>query len=101
VTTRNDAAPHPGESVIAMDDTRTQALPQLTACPQCSAPAEILRRTVLESTDGPIEHAAVRCVERHHFLLPTARLRDDAGVTATRSTPEVAGVRPLRADRGC
>lgn len=47
---------------------------QLTRCPECGAPAEIERRTVLESTDGPVEHAKVRCVLRHTFLLPTAAL---------------------------
>lgn len=52
---------------------RLQAL-QLTRCPQCGAPAEIERRAVLESTDGPVEHAAVRCVARHWFLLPTEEL---------------------------
>jgi hypothetical protein len=62
---------------MAMDDTRSVAMPQLTACPQCTAPAEIVRRTVLESTDGPIEHVAVRCAQRHHFVLPTAQLRHD------------------------
>lgn len=54
----------------------TKRLPavQLTRCPQCGAAAEIERRAVLESTDGPIEHATVRCVARHWFMLPTAEL---------------------------
>jgi hypothetical protein len=83
-----------------MDDTRIVAMPQLTACPQCAAPAEIVRRTVLESTDGPIEHAAVRCVERHHFVLPTSQLDDAAHATpATPATARTTGVSPLRADR--
>jgi hypothetical protein len=54
---------------------------ELTNCPQCRNPAEIQWRAVLESTDGPVEHAQVRCVRGHWFLLPTAML---AGV------PEVA-----------
>lgn len=44
---------------------------QLTGCPDCGAPAEITRRDVLESTDGPIEHVGVRCARQHVFLLPT------------------------------
>lgn len=39
---------------------------------------------VLDSTDGPIEHAAVRCAVTHSFLLPTARL--DRGTARTTTT---------------
>ena len=46
----------------------------LTGCPECAAPAEIEWRAVLESTDGPIEHAKVLCVNQHWFLLPVACL---------------------------
>lgn len=46
----------------------------ITICPQCREAAEIVDRHVLESTDGPIEHARVRCVQRHHFFLPVSRL---------------------------
>lgn len=46
----------------------------LTRCPSCGYPAEVQWRTVLESTDGPIEHVKVRCIRRHSFLLPTASL---------------------------
>jgi hypothetical protein len=46
----------------------------LTVCPECAAPAEIEWRAVLESTDGPIEHAKVLCVNQHWFLLPVASL---------------------------
>ena len=41
----------------------------LTACPECGAPAEMESRFVLESTDGPIEHARVRCLRGHWFVL--------------------------------
>ena len=41
----------------------------LTTCPECAAPAEVLDRFVLESTDGPVDHARVRCVRGHWFLL--------------------------------
>jgi hypothetical protein len=45
-----------------------------TTCPQCGAPAEVIDRFVLESTDGPIEHVRVHCVARHWFLASTASL---------------------------
>ena len=41
----------------------------LTTCPECAAPAEVLDRFVLESTAGPVDHARVRCVRGHWFLL--------------------------------
>jgi len=47
---------------------------ELTNCPQCGTLAEIVWRDVLESTDGPIEHAKVRCLDHHWFLLPGASL---------------------------
>jgi DNA-directed RNA polymerase specialized sigma24 family protein len=51
-----------------------ESVMQLTSCPGCAGPAEIVDRHVLESTDGPIEHVQVRCVERHHYFLPAAAL---------------------------
>lgn len=59
---------------------------QTTRCPQCGTPAEITSRAVLESTDGPIEHASVHCVRRHHFLLPTEML-DRVGAEGSRPDP--------------
>ncbi len=46
----------------------------LTPCPECGHAAEIVRRDVFESTDGPVEHAQVVCVQRHRFLMPSERL---------------------------
>ena len=45
-----------------------------TYCPECGTLAEVEWRAVLESTDGPVEHAKIRCVQRHWFLLPVATL---------------------------
>jgi hypothetical protein len=42
--------------------------------PECAAPAEVVDRFVLESTDGPIEHAIVLCVLRHRFTVLVERL---------------------------
>lgn len=46
----------------------------LVTCPECRGPAEVDWRDVLDSTDGPVEHAKIRCVRRHWFLLPVASL---------------------------
>ena len=49
----------------------------LEDCPEpgCGMPAEILDRYTLLATDGPVEHVAVRCVDRHQFLMPVELLR--------------------------
>jgi hypothetical protein len=43
---------------------------ELTACPECGAPAEVEWRCSVDSTDGPIELVKVLCLRRHRFLLP-------------------------------
>jgi hypothetical protein len=50
-----------------------------TRCPQCGQSALVERRAVLESTDGPVEHCKVTCVEGHWFVLPVSMLADEAG----------------------
>jgi hypothetical protein len=37
----------------------------------CKAPAEVLARWTMESTDGPVEHVKVRYVIEHWFTVPT------------------------------
>ncbi len=56
-----------------MTDHRNDEL-DLVACPECSAPAEVVDRFALPSTDGAVEHAKVQCVRRHWFVLPVASL---------------------------
>ena len=46
----------------------------LVVCPDCAAPAEVVDRFTLPSTDGPVEHVTVRCLVRHRFTLPAASL---------------------------
>ena len=58
----------------------------LTICPECGALAEIQWRAVMESTDGPIEHAKTLCVNRHWYLLPAAALSSQAMTPITRSS---------------
>lgn len=61
---------------------------ELTRCPQCGLVAEVVSRDVWESTDGPVEHAQVRCVDRHRFLLPVAMLAMAPPLEPTPVTPE-------------
>ena len=56
----------------------------LTVCPECDELAEVQWRAVMESTDGPVEHAKVVCVRRHWFLLPVSQLARSSG----RRTPD-------------
>ena len=66
----------------------------LTTCPECGKPAEIAWRDVLESTDGPVEHARVHCIEHHWFFMPVAGLErgprapEPARDTTSRSVPD-------------
>jgi hypothetical protein len=48
----------------------------VTACPEegCDQPAEILDRTMIESTDEPVEHVRVACLGGHRFLMPAEML---------------------------
>jgi hypothetical protein len=45
-------------------NNRNTAL-DLVGCPECKAPAEVVDRFVLPSTDGPVEHVKVHCINRH------------------------------------
>ena len=40
-----------------------------TRCPQCGSAAVVVERFVLESTDGPQEHARTACPRGHRFVL--------------------------------
>jgi hypothetical protein len=40
-----------------------------TRCPDCGGIAQVRERFVLESTDGPVEHARTSCPHGHHFVL--------------------------------
>jgi len=60
----------------------------LIACPECELPAEITERFWLNSTDGPILHFCVICVDGHYFRMPADGLRADPGpVQVLNSSP--------------
>lgn len=63
-----------------------------TTCPECGEFSEVQDRHVLESTDGPVEHAKIVCIRRHWFLLPVSTLV--AGRKSPSPTP-VLGDAPL------
>ena len=46
----------------------------LTTCPDCASIAEVLERFVLEGACGPVEHARIRCIAGHWFLVRSASL---------------------------
>jgi hypothetical protein len=52
---------------------------QFTRCPECDSPAQIVLRTVLESTSGPCEHVKIHCIRQHWFHLPVSFLDDTRG----------------------
>lgn len=60
---------------------------EVARCPECGAYAEVEWRAELESTDGSIEHAKIRCLQRHWFMLPTAALSG----SGSRSRPHPSG----------
>ena len=62
-----------------------------TNCPGCGALAEVEWRAVMESTDGPIQHAKIRCVQKHWFLLPIAALAAP-GESAAKQRLESVGI---------
>jgi hypothetical protein len=57
---------------------------ELTSCPECGIVAEITWRYVEESTDGPVEHVRLGCLDRHWFMGPSSSLLPD-GHAAHRS----------------
>jgi hypothetical protein len=46
----------------------------LVTCPECGQPADVVWRSSVASTDGPVELAKIRCAQWHHFLMPSAGL---------------------------
>lgn len=50
---------------------------RLVACPECELPAEITEHFWLDSTDGPVLHVCVSCVDGHYFRMPADRLLAD------------------------
>ena len=69
---------------------------ETTTCPECGQVAEVEWRAVLGSTDGPVEHARIRCVQRHWFLLPVSMIRRDAAMPTAGLPARTERHRPAR-----
>ena len=70
-----------------MTDDRNEL--DLVVCPECAAPAEVVDRFALPSTDGDVEHVKMQCLERHWFLLPATALPAVRTVSTTAKTGPV------------
>jgi hypothetical protein len=62
--------------------------------PNCDAVAELVDRTALQSTDGPIEHVKVQCVRGHNFFMPAdatgQKPKYSTDTASVRATPRPA-----------
>jgi hypothetical protein len=69
----------------------------LVACPECELPAEITDRFWLDSTDGPVLHVSVSCVNGHYFRMPADRLPIDVQPAPADAVAPDAGGHPAPA----
>jgi hypothetical protein len=60
-------------------------------CPQCGAPARVIERFWLSSTDGPVEHLKTGCIN-NHWLTPLAKT-----LVGARPDPIPAAAQPAHA----
>jgi hypothetical protein len=63
---------------------------ELTSCPECGRPAEVIDRMTLPSTDGPIEHVKTRCITGPWFLTPVRYRAPGAAATPHRDPAPAA-----------
>jgi hypothetical protein len=61
---------------------------------RCGLPAEVRRRFIMDSTDGPLESAMIRCPAGHVFNGPIEFLSYDKRSTARRSQSADRGAGP-------
>ena len=55
---------------LAAAPRRPRRFPEIIPCPECGAPAEVLDRFALPSTDSPVEHIKARCLTGPWFVFP-------------------------------
>ncbi len=63
----------------------------LVACPECSMAATLQWANRVESTDGPVDHVRVTCVNRHWFLMPADTLTERTRITEAGPTHPSSG----------
>ena len=56
---------------------------EIVGCPECGAPAEIVDRFELASTNGPVEHVKVLCIQRHWFTVAVTQMAQRPARPAT------------------
>jgi hypothetical protein len=58
----------------------------LLPCPElnCDAVAELIDRSVLPSTDGPVPHIKVHCVRGHNLFMPEDALNRSPTIPSAR-----------------
>ncbi len=66
-------APVDNKEIPSTTDDADQHL-AIVACPECSMTASLQRGNRVESTDGPVDHVRITCVNRHWFLMPADTL---------------------------
>jgi hypothetical protein len=54
----------------------------LVSCPECGAPAIVEWSSSVGTTDAPLEHLKIRCVQKHWFLLPAYMVPGAAAAAA-------------------
>jgi hypothetical protein len=69
------SAPLDNENIYNTADDTTPYI-DLVACPECTMTAAVQGSDRLESTDGPVEHVRVTCVNRHWFVMPADTLTE-------------------------
>ena len=67
------SAPLDNEKIRNTADGDNHAF-DFVACPECSMTASLRWDNQVESTDGPVNHVRVTCVNRHWFLMPADTL---------------------------
>ena len=72
-----------------MDLEASATAPEIIACPEpdCLAPAEVVDRFTLASTDGPVDHAKTMCLAGHGFTPPL----DTVATWPVAQTPRALG----------
>ena len=60
----------PGNNDLHITADVTAPCLEFLSCPDCSMIATPQWATCLESTEGPITHVRVTCVQQHWFLMP-------------------------------
>jgi hypothetical protein len=68
-------APIDNEKIHNIADGADQHL-RIVTCPECFMIADLQRGNRLESTDGPVDHVRITCVNRHWFMMPADMLNE-------------------------